>query len=480
MTAAPNSASVPWREVLNKKYASPLLLVCLGVWLHAADGLIVATMMPAIVTEIGGEAYVAWSIALYEIGSIIAGATSALMVLKLGVRKPMQYAAIMFAVGCLISAVAPQMQVLLTGRLLQGVGGGGMTALAFIATVRLFPARLNARVMATISVLWGASAFIGPLIGGFFTTYSTWRMGFVFFAVQAIFLALWIMFGSRFAEPNQPSDGNKSFPLRRLTVLSFGVLLIAYAGIEVTPIRTPLLLILGVGALSCFVFLDAKSPDNRILPKRAFSLRSPVGAALLMVFTIDIATMGLSAYGPLLMAIIYGTPPIIAGYILACVAIGWSISAIVVSGAPEKHDAYYIATGLTLVSISVGGMLYSVPNGPIALIAMFAVIEGIGFGISWTFVLRRARQLADPEDLERLSGAMPTVGRVGFAVGASITGVLANAAGFSLGGTPDDARFVARIIFTGSLPFAFLALLAMVCFVSFRSPSPVDHLTGPR
>ncbi|MFT5343127.1 MAG: MFS family permease [Paracoccaceae bacterium] len=475
MTATTQSDSVPWREVLNKQYASPLLLVCLGVWLHAADGLIVATMMPDIIGDIGGEAYVAWSIALYEIGSIIAGASSAILVLKLGIRKPMIYAAGLFALGCIVSAAAPDMQFLLGGRLLQGFGGGGMTALAFIATVRLFPPRLNARVMAAISVLWGSSAFMGPMIGGFFTTYSTWRMGFVFFAVQAVFLALWIMFNARFTEPARAPDSNSSIPVRRLALLSLAVLLIAYAGIDVTPFRTPLLLVLGVGTLVCFVIFDARHPENRILPKRAFDLRSPVGAALLMIFAINVATMGLAAYGPLLLAVIYGTPPIVAGYILACVAIGWTISAFAVSGSPEHRDRYFIAAGLLLVFASVCGMIYSFENGPLALIAVFATIEGVGFGISWTFVLRRSRRLADPNDLERLSGAMPTVGRVGFAVGASITGVLANAAGFSLGGSVEGAKLVAATVFTGCLPFAFLALIAMVCFVSFRLPPPENH-----
>lgn len=466
MTDIVQAAPVAWREVLNRKYASPLLLVCLGVWLHAADGLIVATMMPSIVAEIGGEAFVAWSIALYEIGSIVAGATGALLVLRLGVRQPMFLAASVFALGCLVSAAAPAMQILLTGRLLQGIGGGGMTALAFIATARLFPAKLTPRVMAAISVLWGASAFLGPVIGGFFTTYSTWRMGFVFFAIQAIFLAIWVMFGSRVTEPRAKSKDDNSIPVRRLALLSIGILLIAYAGIEVTAFRTPVLLLMGLGTLTSFVILDARSPANRILPKQAFNLRSPVGAALLMVFSINVATMGLSAYGPLLMVIIHDTPPIVAGYVLACVALGWTVSAFIVSGAPEQHDPYYVAGGLMLICLSVAGMIYSVPNGPVGLIATFATIEGIGYGSSWTFVLRRSKRLAALGDVERLSGALPTVGRVGFAVGASVTGVLANAAGFSHTGSADAARSVARTIFTGSFPFALLALIAMACFVS--------------
>ncbi|MGR3289611.1 MAG: MFS transporter [Paracoccaceae bacterium] len=471
MTENIPTAPVAWREVLNRQYASPLLLVCLGVWLHAADGLIVATMMPSIVGDIGGEAYVAWSIALYEIGSVVAGASGALLVLRLGVQRPMGLAATIFAFGCLISALAPSMPVLLIGRIFQGIGGGGMTALAFISVARLFPTRLSARVMAAISALWGASAFLGPVIGGFFTAYSSWRMGFVFFAVQAVFLAAWVFFGSRITEPKTQSDQTAFIPIRRLALLSCGVLLIAYAGIEVNTLRTPLLLLLGIGTLVGFVVMDMRNPATRILPIQPFNLRTPVGAALVMTFTLNISTMGLSAYGPLLMVIIHGTPALVAGYVLACVAFGWTLAAIVVSGAPERHDPYYIAGGITLVTLTVVGMIYAVPNGPVGLIAALAALEGIGYGTAWTFVIRRSKRLANAEDVERLSGALPTVGRVGFAVGASVTGILANAAGFSLAGPPGSAQHVARTIFTGSLPFALLALFAMACFVSMRQTS---------
>ena len=150
-------APVGWSENLNRAYASRLILVCLGVWLHAADSLIVATMLPSVVAEIGGKALVTWTSVLYEVGSIVAGTASGLVALT-------------FAAGCLISAAAPTMEILLAGRLLQGLGGGGLTAMSFIATATLFPARLTARVMAAISALWGASAFLGPLIGGTFVT----------------------------------------------------------------------------------------------------------------------------------------------------------------------------------------------------------------------------------------------------------------------------------------------------------------------
>lgn len=73
---------VSWSEFLASPYAPSLALVCLAVWLHAADSLIVATMLPSIVAEIGGAALVGWAVSLYEIGSIVAGAASALLVVR--------------------------------------------------------------------------------------------------------------------------------------------------------------------------------------------------------------------------------------------------------------------------------------------------------------------------------------------------------------------------------------------------------------
>lgn len=479
MTAEPLPSHVSWREVVNRHYGAPLLLVSLGVWLHAADSLIVATMMPQIVSEIGGEAYVAWSVALYELGSIVAGACGALLVMRKGVRVPMMLAALVFAGGCLVSAAAPTMPILLFGRLLQGVGGGGLTALAFIAVATLFPARLTPRVLGIISVLWGASAFLGPLVGGLFVEYSTWRMGFVFFAGQAVGLALWILLGIRITEQKTAETPDPTVPFGRLMLLTLGVLMIAYAGIDVTVPRTPILLATGLAFLLVFLWQDAQSAGSRLLPNRPFSLRTPVGSALVMTLTLAVSAMGLGTYGPLLMTIIHDYPAYVAGYVLASVAIGWSAAAIVLSGSPERYDRFFIAAGLSMVFCSVAGLAYAIPNGPLSVIVVFASLEGIGFGTAWTFVLRRARRLAAQDDVARLSGALPTVSRFGYALGASVCGILANAAGFSVDNTAQQAAHVARTVFIGSLPIALLGLFAMACFISMKSSEPASLPQAP-
>ena len=74
MTDRPDTdTSTAWTEVLTRANATALGITCLAVFLHAADGLLVATMLPAIVAEIGGVTQIAWAVMLYEVGSIVAG-----------------------------------------------------------------------------------------------------------------------------------------------------------------------------------------------------------------------------------------------------------------------------------------------------------------------------------------------------------------------------------------------------------------------
>jgi len=462
-----------WREFLGSPYATSLALVCMAVWLHAADSLIVATMLPSIVSEIGGTALIGWSVSLYEIGSIVAGATSALLTLRFGLRAPMSMAAILFGFGCILSAVSPTMPLLLTGRALQGLGGGGLVAIGFVAVGLIFPRRYIARAMAAVSTLWGVSAFAGPLVGGFFVEYATWRWGFVFFACQAFALAIWIVLRSDKGATRSTADV-AAFPVGRLALLCLAVVLVAFGGVEVSVLRTLTSVAAGLVCLIGFLWLDARAGDTRLLPRHPFDPWRPNGAALLMILSMSMATIAVTAFGPLLITVIHGASALTAGYIVACSSIGWTVMAVLVSGLPERFDRLMIALGMTVVSLSIFGFLYAVPNGPIWLIAIFAAMEGGGFGVAWTFILRRTVALADTGEVQRVSGAIPTVQRLGYALGAAYVGIVANASGFLTMETTADAAQVARWVFASCVPFAAIGLIAMSALMRDRTGRIVE------
>lgn len=471
MTSNIEATTAGWREILGREHGPSLALVCLGVWLHAADGLLVSTMMPAIVADIGGIGLIPWTVALYEIGSIVAGAASGLLALRHGVRQPMVLAAALFAAGCVVSAIAPEMWLLLAGRLLQGFGGGGLMALSFVAVSRLFPARLMARVMGALSTIWAVSAFMGPLIGGLFVELATWREGFWAFAAQAVLLAAWLATRGNIETTRPRTTEGGGFPIGRLLWLCAGVVSIAYAGVVVSPIGSPIFVVAGFVCLAVFLTLDARIPARRLLPRHPFSLRHPAGAALTMILCFAAATVAIGIYVPFVITRLYGVSALVAGYVIAIEAIAWALTAAMLSGLPERRDRLAITAGLLIVTVSIVGFAYAVPNGPIALIAVCAALQGAGFGTAWTFILRRATAVARPGEIDLVAGAIPTVQRLGYALGAAYVGIIANAFGIEQIGNRAALERAAMAIFVACLPLAAVGLAATARFVR-RRPRP--------
>ena len=468
MTGSLESGPAGWADILDRRHGPALALVCLGVWLHAADSLLVATMMPALVAEIGGQALVGWTVSLYEIGTILTGAASGLLAARHGVRLPMGAAAVLFAAGCAVSAAAPAMWVVLLGRLLQGLGGGGLMALSFVATGVLFPRPLIPRAMAAVSALWGVSAFLGPLIGGLFVEYADWRGGFWCFALQALALAAWIALGPRLGSretSDAPAAGGDGVLSPRIALLAAGVVLIAAGGIDVAPLRTGAFALAGLACLVGFLLWDGRGGARRLLPRRPLSLATPAGSALVMILCMAVATIAITAYGPLLVVALHGASALTAGYIVACSSIGWTVAAVLVAGADERHDRKLIAAGMLLAAVSIAGFLYAVPRGPLWLIAAVSATEGAGFGMAWAFILRQTTALAPAGEAERVAAAIPTVHRLGYAVGAAYAGIVANAAGFAEATEPDGMARAATAIFAACLPVAAVGLAAMARFV---------------
>lgn len=422
-------------------------------------------MMPAIVAEIGGIPFIPWTVALYEIGSIVMGAASGLLTLRYGLRRPMTAAACVFAAGCAASALAPEMWVLLAGRLLQGLGGGGLMAISFVSTGLLFPKRLMARVMGAVSTVWAVSAFLGPLVGGLFVEFASWRAGFWFFAAQALLLALWLAGRPHDAARPEGDGAAKRFPVIRLFWLSAGVISIAYAGVEVSELRTPLFVLLGLACLLVFLRQEGRRPESRLLPRNPIGLRTPLGAALTMVLCFTAAGIAVSLYVPFVITRLHGVSALTAGYVIAVEAVAWALVAALLSGTAERHDPKMIVAGFLMVTLSLLGFAVAVPSGPVWTVALCAALQGAGFGSAWTFILRRATAIAPPGEAQRVAAAIPTVQRLGYALGAAYLGIVANAMGIERAADA-SLGFVATAVFLACLPPALLGLVAAARFVS--------------
>ncbi len=261
------------------------------------------------------------------------------------------------------------------------------------------------------------------------------------------------------------------FPFRALGMLALAVMLIALASVDIELLRSSVLLVAGLAGLALFFLVDGWRPASRLFPTRPFGWRSPVGSGMTMVLAFSIATCSFAVYGPLILTSLHGIPILTTGWIIAAESIAWSILSIMVANAPPSRERLIITGGAVMIAGGVAGFAYAVPSGSIPLILACAVLQGGGFGIAWPFVTRLIVTAAAPAESTIASSAVPSMQRIGYAVGAALCGIVANAGGFSQGLTGDTAASVASLLFLAFVPLGILG-----CVAAFRISSRTPGL----
>ena len=457
--APPERRRVGWREVLAREHLPRLLVLCLAIWLHAANTMLAATTMPEAVGDIGGLRLISWAFALYLMGSIVAATAVSAFVAGHGLRQTMLVATLVYTLGCVICASAPVMPVLLAGRTVQGLGGGALVALVYVAQDRFFPNRLVPRIVACLSVVWMTSALCGPLIGGAFATAGLWRAAFWSFALQGIILAalvhpLLARAGSDAALEAHP------VPAARLALVAGAILAISSAGAVRSVALAAALLAVGCLCLWQFASRDsAAAGRSRLLPSHATDLRHPVGCGLAMTFLLCLCMMSLVVYGPILLIRLYHLTPLEAGFVIVTESIGWTAGAFFLSGLAPAREGGLIRLGSALLLVGIAAQAWFVPQGPLWLVVVSAFLANAGFGMIWGYVIKRVIANASGEDRARAGSMLPSAQQTAFALGAALTGIIAGALGFEQLTRAEEFRMAAVWLFAGFVPPALLGHL---------------------
>jgi MFS family permease len=457
-SAAPSGDASSWRDLLSDGRAPLLALILLGDWLVAADALVTTTIMPSVGRALAGYAWFGWAASAFLTGTVVAGASAGWLSERVGLRKAMVLTGLVLALGCTMSALAPDMAWFMAGRVLQGVAGGWVLGLIYIAMATSFPSRHLPRLFALVTSVWGVATFVGPLLGGLFADSGLWRGVFWLFAGQALLFAvatLWLVP----AKANEAHD--QRVPVGPLTVLTIAIALISAAGVVSSAALAVALLGVGVVTLLAAVRGDLRSVAG-LLPAQLRNAKSALGAAYIVYFMTNAAGIAYSLYGPALLRATMGMSGLAAGYVIATEAVTWTAVALAVSGFGERWrnrclviGPVLILSGLSLQSVALGGT--SLPS-----VFLSGALLGCGFGSCYAFLGQRVMALLDEAETARGSGAIAAVRGAGNAVGAAVASIGANAAGFAV--TPDAAHApaIALAAFGVSVPFAVWAVVAAV------------------
>lgn len=460
--------TVAWRELFGSGNGLRIAVLVSGVGLHAMNVFISGTLMPSVAADIGGLEYFAWNTTLFILASIAASIFAAVRPFGMGPRLNFLLACLAFCLGSLLCGLAPHIWVMLVGRTVQGFGAGLLGALVYAMIRMVFPERLWTRAMGLLSLVWGVATLIGPAIGGIFAQFDAWRWAFLLLVPYALALAVVAL---RVVPARSDERGMQKVPLPQILLLMGAVLALSVASVvTINAAFTLLLIAVALAAMLWLGRLERRGP-RRLLPAGSFSLKTSFAPLLLLMLLLQLSITS-DVFVPLFLQSLHGQGPLVAGYMVALVAVGWSSGSVLCSGWTGDRSRMLLVAGPLLLSIGAIGMAVfmarSNPAGHLASlvpVGLSLLAMGLGIGASWPHLLTRVFQAAPRGERDLTSAAVNMVQLFGSGLGAAVGGVIVNFAGLS-GATDIDDRLAPASWLFGL--FALVPLAALPLAWSLR------------
>lgn len=411
------------------------------------DGTIVGVALPTIIRDLNLDLTDAqWVNSIYAVVLAALLLSSGRLSDRLGRRRMLLVGLVLFMIGSILAALSDAASPLIWARVVQAFGA----ALIMPATLSTVNATFRGRYRAAAFGVWGAvisgAAAVGPLAGGALTQYASWEWIFIVNIPLGLIVVaatlLWVR-ETRGGDNRPGVDVDGAL----LSGIGFGALVFAIIegpnlgwwtptmdftifGLtwpETAPISiVPVLLFIGIVALVLFVLWERHRAHNgrsAILDLTLFSLPTfawgNVTAAMVAVGEFAIIFVL-----PLYLMNVLGLDVMIAGLILAAMAVGAFLS-----GASARHlAARFGAPGVVLLGLllEVAGVLVlavfisSTSSG--WLIAAVLAVYGLGLGLASAQLTSTVLRDVPPKQSGQGSATQSTVRQVGSALGTAFSG----------------------------------------------------------
>ncbi|KAF6824986.1 major facilitator superfamily transporter [Colletotrichum plurivorum] len=375
----------PWRR------HAIMFSLCMTLLLSALDITIVATALPTIASSLGASAsQYAWVGSSYTLAGTASTPVWAKASDIIGRKATIMAAAATFMAGSLVAALAGTAGMLIAGRTVQGLGGGGSLVLVTIVVGDLFRLEERAKYYGMTGIVYGIASAVGPILGGVFTQTIGWRWCFYINLPFDSIALLVLFFVLKLETPREPFlAGLRALDWTGFVLIISGTICFLY-GLEsgsggLAPWASPqviCLIVFGVLLLALFVLWEARFAANPVIPFRIFQKGTNI-ASFTLACAHSFVFISYDYFLPLYFQVVLGFRPIIAGVSLFPLLIPLTVTTLL-------GGLYTRRTGNYILPIFLGSALMTLGNGLFvsfgastewAKIVAFQVITGTGAGV---------------------------------------------------------------------------------------------------
>jgi len=334
----------------------------------------------------------------------------------------------LYGVGALISAVSPNLGVLILGNsVFEGVGTALLIPPVYIlATLWFSDLTSRAWAFGVISGLGGIGAAAGPLIGGVLTTGISWRAAFVF---QAAVVATIVLLSRRMVDPLAP-DPTRPFDAIGAVLSGVGMFCVVFGILQAGSNNLLLVIFLAIGAiflLAFFLFIRARERAGKeaLLSTGLFKNRT-CNLALVTQNIQWLLLMGVSFVISVFLQEVRGYNAIKTGVIFTAATLGILFSSLAAERLARRFAQRTLIVAGFLVTIAGIALLLGLVRASDSIWAFVPglALVGIGLGTMLTPSVNVV-QSSFPEQLQgEISGLSRSISNLGSSFGTAIAGTI--------------------------------------------------------
>lgn len=427
-----------------------MLAVMSGLLLVALDQTIVATALGSIVTEFKSYSSLGFVVTAYLLTSTVTVPLAGKMSDMFGRRVILIIGVTTFTIGSLLSGLAPSMEWLIVWRLLQGIGGGMITANAFTIVGDLFTPRERGKWQGLIGAVFGMSSVIGPLLGGWLTDgqqifgmTTDWRW--TFFINVPVGIVATILIARYCPQFKHEQKHHPDYVGALFITLALASLVLAVDNTEVVfrglidqgvalSFIKGTLTVISIVSAAIFVYVERRAKQP-IIPLRFFKVRT---FSLMMIVTLlfGAAFLGAILYLTQFNQQVFGAKASTAGLMLLPMVGGMMVSSITTGQIVSRIGKYkmFIVAGLAIAALSILSLITLQPDSPYWHEALIMVFTGIGMGMAMPILNLAVQNEFEQKDLGVATSSVQLSRGLGSTIGTALmSGLLTTGIVASLG-----------------------------------------------